>query len=629
MLKTLRHKTSGLIAKLILGLVVLAFVATGFAGFFQSSPSSTIVAAGRTKLTAEDYLLAWRQAEVGLANRLQRRPTREEAEASGIESQVMAQLVSQAALDEQARRLDLGLSQERLAQLIADDPSFHDAAGNFSRANFRQLLSSIGMSENDFIRNRQKAAVRSQITDAVARGATAPMALKTAFGLYTGERRTVDYITLSPASVEPVAEPAADAVQAYFDKYKQRYAAPEYRSVAYVVATPETLADPASISQEAIAQYYDANKSRFATPEKRQVQQIIFPNAEAAKAAKGEATSGKSFEDIAAASGRKLADGDLGLRTRSEIPDKAIAEAAFALPEGQISDVVQGVFGPVLLRVAKIEPESVKPLAEVQDEIRRQLALQAAGEEMQQAQNNFDDARAGGASFEEAAQRAGLAVKTIPAMSHFGEGPDGQRLADLPEAEGFLQAIFAADTNAENPPLAMQPSGSLFYDVTKVEPARDRTLDEARARVIADWKTDEAQRLLGEKAEALKKRLEGGETLDQVAAGEKLSKQTAAAITRQSGPGQLGGEGTEAAFAGSEGLAAVAVGPDGQSRLLLKVVSVAPPIDPVASLRAGDVQQLDQLMVNDLVQSYVDGLREAYQIVSYPQAIERAQAMIR
>lgn len=630
MLKTLRNKTSGFAAKLILGLVVVAFVATGFAGFFQGTPSSMVVAAGRSQLGIDDYRLAWRQAEVSIAQRLGHRPSHEEARANGIETQVMSQLVTEAALDEQARRLDLGLSQDRLARLIADDPSFHDAAGNFSRGNFRELLSSVGMTENDFIRNRQQASIRSQIIDAVARGASTPTAVRTAFGLYSGERRTVEYLTLPTALVEPVAEPSADALAQYFDKNKQRYRAPEYRGVDTIMLTPDALANPAAVTDDDIVKDYETGRQRYTSPERRQVQQLIFADKAAADSAKSQLANGSAtFEQLATVSGRTLADADLGLREKSGIPDKSIADAAFALPVDRISDVVNGAFGSLLLRVTKIEPESVKPLDQVRDQIRRELALQAAGEQLNQAQNAFDDARAGGATLQEAAQRSGLTVKTVPAVSRSGQTPDEKPAKGLPATDGFLEGVFTAEVGAENPAINLEPSGSLLYEVTKIDPARDRSLDEVRARVVEDWKSDEAQRLLGERAKALKKRLDGGEQLDQIAVTDKLGKDTAQAVTRESGVGQLGGEGVRKAFGGPNGFTAVAVGPDGGSRLLLKVSSVAPPLDPMKSLSGADAQRLDQLIQNDLLQTYVDGLRKDYQVVSYPQAMERAQADLR
>ena len=155
MMNSMRKSVGGgWVAKLLMGLIVVAFVVTGFSSFFSGAAPSTVISAGGTDVEVQDYRLAYRQAEAQLARQLQRRPSREEAVAQGIDRRVLNQLISEAVLDEQGRNIGLGLSEERLARLIADDPSFHDASGRFSRDSFRQLLSSVGMRENDFIRNR-------------------------------------------------------------------------------------------------------------------------------------------------------------------------------------------------------------------------------------------------------------------------------------------------------------------------------------------------------------------------------------------------------------------------------------------------------------------------------------------
>ena len=61
---------------------------------------------------------------------------------------------------------------------------------------------------------------------------------------------------------------------------------------------------------------------------------------------------------------------------RTYLPRKF--KTAFALPEGGVSQPVQGRFGTVLLRVTKIEAGTVKPFEAVEGEIRKALALARA-----------------------------------------------------------------------------------------------------------------------------------------------------------------------------------------------------------------------------------------------------------
>ncbi len=63
-----------------------------------------------------------------------------------------------------------------------------------------------------------------------------------------------------------------------------------------------------------------------------------------------------SFDDLAKERGLKPADVDLGMVTKSAILDPAVAEAAFSMPSGEISQPVQGKFGAALVKVGTVQP---------------------------------------------------------------------------------------------------------------------------------------------------------------------------------------------------------------------------------------------------------------------------------
>ena len=51
--------------------------------------------------------------------------------------------------------------------------------------------------------------------------------------------------------------------------------------------------------------------------------------------------------------------------------DKDEADAVFALPQGGVSGVLKTQFGPAIVRVKSITPSTIKPYAEVADEVKR------------------------------------------------------------------------------------------------------------------------------------------------------------------------------------------------------------------------------------------------------------------
>jgi len=100
----------------------------------------------------------------------------------------------------------------------------------------------------------------------------------------------------------------------------------------------------------------DSKSRRRLNELRREIQQIVFPNADEAAAARNRIASGLSFEDLAKERGLGQSDIDLGLIAKSAIGDSAIADAAFSLPYGEVSQPAQGRFGVALVKVDKIEP---------------------------------------------------------------------------------------------------------------------------------------------------------------------------------------------------------------------------------------------------------------------------------
>src|SRR5262249_3863544 len=105
--------------------------------------------------------------------------------------------------------------------------------------------------------------------------------------------------------------------------------------------------------------------------------------------------------------------------------DRAVADAAFALKEGETSQPVQGRFGTAIVRVTKIEPETTKSFEEVMPEIKRTIATERARDEIQAKYNKIEDERAGGAQLGAAGRGGGEARPE--ADRHRGGRPPGPR----------------------------------------------------------------------------------------------------------------------------------------------------------------------------------------------------------
>jgi len=617
MLGILRNAAGTWVAKGLLVLLVLSFLVWGISGRLMGgfAGHDSVITAGGTKVSINEYRLAYDRQLAVMSQQFGQRLTHEQAKALGIDNQVLAQLVSGAVLDEQARKLGLGLSKDRLAELTREDPAFKGPSGEFDRRTFEYLLREVGMRPEDYLKNRAQVAVRQQIVEAVSDGLKAPDAFFKAVALYRGEDRTVDYLTLPKALVEPIEAPGDSVLQAYFEANKKTYAAPEYRKFAYVRLEPVDIMDTTAVTDQQVSDDYNKNKARYTTPEMRTIEQLVFKTPDAAKAALDSLKAGATFEKLVTAEGKTPADTLLGTLAKDKIADKAVADAAFTLNANEVSQVVQGAFGPVLLRVTEIKPEVVKPLTEVSDQIRKDLALGEASRILLDVHDNYEDTRASGSSLAEAAAKLKLKDVTIEAIDRNGLRPDGSVVKDLPESPALIKAVFDAEPNTENEALTTADNGFVFYEVGSITPARDRTLDEVRQKVVADWTAAETTKRLAAKADELEKRLKAGATLDVIASELKLEKQTKRGLKREADDADFGKEGAAVMFGVGEGGTGLIPSPTGDGQILFKVAEVFEPAGADASSVPEDAQKsFTSGMSDDLLDQLVAQLQTQYDV---------------
>ncbi|MDF1634101.1 peptidylprolyl isomerase [Mycoplana sp. MJR14] len=613
MLETLRKGAQTWVAKALLLILVASFGIWGISSSLVTGTSNAVVTVGDVNVSATDFRLAYERQLSALSQRFGTRLSSDQARALGVENQVYAELVAGAALDQLSNDMSLGLSEDRLAQLIAEDPAFRGPNGRFDRTAFSAILRNAGLRENDYINNRSQVAVRSQIVEAISDGYRAPQALTDAVRQYRNEARSVDYLLLSNANIDPVKAPADDVLSAWFEQNKAKYKAPEYRKFVYVALSPKDIADASAIDDAALREEYERTKDKYRTAEMRTVQQLTFADRAAADAAAAKLSSGTTFDALIAEQGKTAADVTLGEFTKATMPEQTLAEAAFAIPaDGGTSAVVDGIFGPVILRATNIRPEATRAFDEVKEELRNEMALTLASDDLMAIHDRFDEAVANGATIEDAAAQTNLKLVTVEAADNTGKGQDGQELA-LPEQAGLLAAVFATEAGMENPPVNYGRDGYIWYEVRDIVPERDRTLDEARDGVVADWTAEQQRDALGKKAAEIAERIRKGEKMADIASDMGIAVETKAGLTRGAEDITLSPAAVTAAFGGPVGHVANAPGTAGEGQIVLQVTEVD-------SNAAGDAlanadQQIEAIARasgDDILDQMVSSLQTSY-----------------
>lgn len=624
MMQGMRKASQNWFGKVLVGvlftLLILSFAVWGIGDIFKGGYGRNIAAkVGASEVTIEQLRTAYQNEIQRLTRQERRAVTPEAARARGIDRQVFSRLVSEASIDEEARRLGLAVSDEMIAQTIVNDRTFQGAGGSFNRNVFDELLRNNGLTERGYVQDQRAATRRNHVAEAVAGDITVPLSMLEAVHRYTNERRAVDFLVL-PATSITVGAPDDAALKTYFESRKTAFRAPELRKAVVLALTPSLFAAQVQVTDAEVAAYYEQVKAaRFGAPERRAIQQIVFPNAEEARLASEKIKGGASFDDIIAARGLAARDIDLGRLSRAEMIDTVVADAAFKLAAGAVSEPVAGRFGNVLLRVTEIDAESLKPLADVAAELRTEILAERARTQLSDIHDKIEDQRASARPLTDIAKAFNLTPTIVAGMDRTGRDAAGNPV-ELPEQDVVVAAIFKSDVGVDNEALRTRDGGYIWFDVTGVEPTRERTLDEIKPQVEAQWREDETVRLLAEKGRGLVARLNQGEAFETVAASAGVPLQQAQDLAREQEAAGLTRPALLQIFATHADKAGSAA--SGLDRVVFKVKeATVPPFIRTTQEMSILEGRLKSAFSDDLLSDYVIALQKAHGLTVNSQAV--------
>ena len=580
MLQSIRTASQHWLGKIVITgiftLLIGGIAIFGVEEFFRGGASNTVATVGKTPISAEAVRSAYQNQIQRYQTQMKRVLTPEQARGLGVDRQVLSQLVTEAALDQKTRDLGLAISDAAVLRAIKEEAAFKGANGQFDPSLFYQTLQRAGLNEGMFVREQRAVAARIQLAEAVSAELPVPVALRDAVHRYSTERRAAAVLMLPASAAGEIPAPTDDELKGSYEANRASFRAPETRALTLLVLDPEAMAKPDAISAEDARKIYDANRARYGSAERRTIQQITFPDEAAAEEARKAIEGGQTpFEAVAVARGVDAKDLSLGTLTKAELFDPAVADAAFALTPNTVSPPVKGRFGTVLLRVTAIEPETVKPFAEVEGEIRKSIALQRARDGVDAGRDAIEDARASAKPLAEIARDRGLPLLQVASVDASGKDPAGKPVEGIPDRDATLAAAFRAEVGSDSEALRTKSGGWIWYDVARIDPAHDKPLDEVRAEATAGWRTAEIAKRLAAKGRELSERLDKGETIEAVAESAGVPPKTLDGIGRGQARDELTTDIIDRVFATAVGKAASA--PAGDGRVVFRVTEATVP----------------------------------------------------
>jgi peptidyl-prolyl cis-trans isomerase D len=608
MMESMRNAAKGWVAKVLIGLLAVSFGVWGIADVFRGSATGALATVGEQEVTPEQFNTAFQNYLQTYARQTGRGITPEEARTLGMDKAILDNLLRAAALDHEASKLNLGVSSTFLAHEVMLNPAFQDAAGKFDAERFKMLLSQNGLNEPLFFAEERQRLLRQALTDTASDGVGVNLGLLEAQYRFQNEQRDARFFTVTAQESE-VPAPTEDEIKKEYDANPAVYTAPEYRVIAMMKVEPADIAAKVSLTDEDIAAGFEKYKSDYFTPETRTILQISFPTAEEATAAKQKLASGTDFMALAKERGFSEQDVTFADKAKTDFIDQAIADAAFALAQDQVSEPVKGTLATVLLKAVKITPEKQSTLEEVKPGLTERLRLERANEEIQSIYDAVEDDRAAQTSFEEIAQKAGIPFQLLPHADAQGLGKDGKPVA-IPHAAELVTAAFTSDVGVENDSISLD-NGYVWYEVREVVPSALRPFEEVKDQARAAVTAAKLRALAEEKAKKLVERAKSGTKFEELAMEFNTQPQTVQGLRRGEPKEGFGLGALAALFAVPDNGYAFAIEPDGKSARVMQSQPVLLPSFVAASAEAKAISdRLKEQVADNMLTAYLAALEK-------------------
>jgi peptidyl-prolyl cis-trans isomerase D len=607
MMEALRNAGKSWVAKLLLLLLAGSFGIWGMQDVFRGYRANSLARVGNQEITPQEFNTAFQRALQNLARQSGQTLTQEEAKKAGYDKTVLGNLVQSAALDEKANRLKIMIAPQAIVEAAHAMPAFKGADGKFDPKVFASVLSQNGLSETAFLQIESRNRSREALTSTVNGGFKPPATLVEAMAKYREEQRDAKYFLIT-ASDSDVALPSDEEMKKQYAATPAAYTAPEFRSIAILKVEPKDISAKIAISDTELKAGYDKYKADYFTPEKRTILQIPFDTEQQAREAKAKIAAGTDFLQIAR--DRKIGDTDLTLadKTKSDFLDKAVGDAAFALKQGEVSDVVKGGLVTALLKAQTVTPEKQATLDEVKGPLTQRLQTEKAQEQIQTIFDGVENARNNKTPFEDIAKSQGIPFILVPAVSASGLGKDGKDV-EMPSKQEVLKAAFSSDVGVENE--ALHPDDSYFwYDVREVIPSALKTFDTVKEQVKSDVISRKIRETLGERAGKIVSALKAGSAMEKQATEAKVAVKQVTGLKRNEATAEFDIPSLTALFGVPDNGFAWSLEGDGRSAKIMQSTPVmAAPFDSKSPLAQQVAQGLETAGGNDMVSAYLASLK--------------------
>lgn len=532
MLKLLRGKKSGLLVKIVLGVIVVGFSFFGIETYFVARVDSAVASVDGEQISQDQFRQRFEENRQRMMQMMNNAVDASYFERPEMKRQVLDQLISEQLLLGANKKLGISVPDERIKREIMGIPAFQKD-GKFDADTYRMLLSTQGMTPRAFDdRVRQNLEVRELPEQVGAAVLITDADVDTYLRLHD-QRRDFRFVKLDKPAADDSAVPDAE-VETYYKAHEQDFITPERVALDYVELDASKLDVPATADDAVLKERYEKDKSRYVTTEQRLASHILVkvggngsPDDQKQALAKAEqiandAKAGKPFADLAKQNsddlGSKNQGGDLGWLEKGTT-DEAFDTPLFAMNKGDVSNPVLTSEGYHVIELRDVRPGTTRSFEEVKPDLAKAYATSERDRLYAEKAGRLTDLTyQDPSSLETAAKELGLTPQKTALFAR-GGGPGIAANPNVLKA-AFSDSVLVQNNNSD--PIELGPNHIVVVRIAERKAATPKTLDEVRDQVRSRIVAERAAKKAKARADELFAELGKGQTLEQIATANKL-----------------------------------------------------------------------------------------------------------
>ncbi|MDR6984592.1 peptidyl-prolyl cis-trans isomerase D [Rheinheimera pacifica] len=513
MLERIREGSQGIIAKSILGLVILTFALAGVGSYLSTPAEVNVAEVNGEKISRADFDQAFQNERSRLQQQfgeMYATLAADSAYMNNFRSEVLERLIDETLQKQFAAELGLRVSDDQVREAIRGMTEFQ-VDGQFNNDRYQALLRQAGYQPDQFRELMREQMSRNQLLIGLLSSEFATVKDMQLLAKLQQQSRDIEFVRIAAADFAAKVELTEQMLQDYYTTNLQQFETEQKVAVSYVELSAAALASDTEVTEQQVAEYYQANKARYTRDERRQVAHIMLEAEEdnAEVAAKAEAIlqqlkAGADFTQLAKAESADTFSaengGVLDWLAAGDV-DPEFERVAFGMKEaGELSPVVRSAYGYHIIKLVTLEPARVQELADVSADIANSIKQDAATAKFYEAQQRLAEV-----SFEvpdtleDAAAAVDAKVVSTPLFSR------NEATAPL-SAPAVMSKIFDSGFIKErlnSEVIELDNQRAIVVRVTDYQPKRTQSLEEVKAQVEAAVRAEQSALLAKAKAEEI------------------------------------------------------------------------------------------------------------------------------